>query len=76
MLLRVIFTVGFVVLAIRADENKRQTEVFIYVALAILFQPLLKIPLGRNIWNIVDVIVAVGLMMDIGRSFRKTNKNG
>lgn len=76
MLLRVIFTVGFAVLAIRADEDKRKTEVFIYVALTILFQPLLKIPLGRSIWNIVDVIVAVGLVMDIGRSFIKTNKYG
>lgn len=76
MLLRLIFTIGFAVLAIRADVDKKQIEVFIYVALAILFQPLLKIPLGRTIWNIVDVIVAVGLVMDIARSFVKANKNG
>lgn len=30
-------------------------------ALAILFQPLIKIALGRTLWNLIDVIVAAGL---------------
>jgi hypothetical protein len=34
----------------------------IYLALALLFQPFLKISLGREIWQIVDVIVAVFLL--------------
>ena len=32
-------------------------------ALALLFQPFLKIVLGRVMWNIVDVLVALGLIM-------------
>nr|WP_253312984.1 DUF6804 family protein [Chryseobacterium sp. HSC-36S06] len=36
--------------------------VWIYLFLAILFQPFVKIALGRNIWNIVDVAVAIGLI--------------
>lgn len=30
----------------------------LFLALAILFQPVIKIPLGRTIWNVVDVVVA------------------
>lgn len=37
----------------------------VYGALALLFQPLLKIALGRELWNIVDVIVGIGLLISI-----------
>ena len=30
----------------------------LFLALAILFQPVIKIPFGRTIWNVVDVVVA------------------
>ena len=54
------------------DEYKKgnQLKAFIYVALAILFQPLLKISLGRIIWNIVDVLVAIWLIVEA-----KTSEN-
>ena len=32
-------------------------------ALALLFQPFLKIVLGRVMWNIVDVLVALGVII-------------
>lgn len=32
-------------------------------SLALLFQPFFKIALGRIIWNIVDVIVAIALVL-------------
>lgn len=35
---------------------------FAFAALAILFQPFFKIALGRTIWNIVDVAVAIALI--------------
>ena len=35
----------------------------VFGALALLFQPLLKISLGRIVWNIVDVVVAVLLLV-------------
>ena len=31
-------------------------------ALALLFQPFLKIHLGRGVWNVVDVIAAIALV--------------
>lgn len=39
------------------------TETFIYGALALLFQPFFKISLGREMWNIVDVVVGIGLVI-------------
>lgn len=57
--------VGFAILAYQADEQGRQTEMIIYAGLALLFQPFFKIALGREIWNIVDVIVGTGLLISI-----------
>ena len=57
--------IGFVVLAYRAHQQGRQTEMVIYAALALLFQPFFKIALGRSIWIIVDVVVGLGLIASI-----------
>ncbi len=57
--------VGFVILAYQANQLGRQTEMIIYGGLALLFQPFFKIALGREIWNIVDVIVGIGLLISI-----------
>ena len=34
-------------------------------AFALLFQPFMKISLGREVWNVVDVIVAVLLIVSV-----------
>ncbi|MBK7109533.1 MAG: hypothetical protein IPH61_10515 [Bacteroidetes bacterium] len=57
--------IGFAVLAYKAHEQGRQTEMIIYGGLALLFQPLFKIALGREMWNIVDVVVGIGLLISI-----------
>jgi len=57
--------VGFALLAYNANEQGHKREVIIYVCLAILFQPLIKIALGRVVWNVVDVIVAIGLILSM-----------
>ena len=57
--------VGFSVLAYQANQQNRQTEMIIYIGLALLFQPFFKIALGREIWNIVDVIVAICLLVSV-----------
>ncbi|MFA9220736.1 MAG: DUF6804 family protein [Sediminibacterium sp.] len=63
--------VGFGLLAIGASNEGRQTEMFIYGALALLFQPFFKIALGREVWNVVDVIVGAGLLISIFISKKK-----
>lgn len=59
---RFVGMLGFAILAYYSYEQKRNVEVIIYVALAMLFQPFVKVAWGRTIWNVVDVIVAIGLI--------------
>lgn len=42
--------------------NKAMLTV-VFAALALLFQPFIKIALGRTMWNVVDVIVAIVLVV-------------
>ena len=44
-----------------------------YGALALLFQPFVKVALGRAMWNVTDVVVALGL---IGLYLYENNKAG
>lgn len=39
-----------------------------FASLAVLFQPFIKIALGRTMWNIIDVVVAVVLVWMVVRS--------
>jgi len=57
--------VGFGVLAYQSYKDENKTELIIYCALALLFQPIFKIALGRELWNIIDVIVGIGLILSI-----------
>lgn len=63
----------FAYLAYSSNEENKKNEAFIYIGLAILFQPLIKIALGRTIWNIVDIIVGTFLIVSIFRD-NKVNK--
>ena len=62
---RFIALIGFAILAYQALQEGRQTEVIIYAVLAILFQPFFKIALGRDLWNVVDVLVGVCLVVSV-----------
>jgi hypothetical protein len=57
--------IGFAILAYKAKEKGSQNEIIIYVGLSLLFQPFFKIALGRQGWNIVDLIVGIGLIVSI-----------
>lgn len=63
--------VGFAYLAFSVSSKKNKNEVFIYIALALLFQPFIKIALGRTLWNIVDVLVGVALLVSLRTSKAK-----
>ena len=70
-LVRFAATAAFVYLSYDYFKAKKDTLGFIFAALAVLFQPFFKIALGRVIWNVVDVVVAVGLFYLIVAAFRK-----
>ncbi|MGR7813792.1 DUF6804 family protein [Lacinutrix undariae] len=62
--------VAFVIFGVFAYETREvepKIELFIYIGLALLFQPFFKIALGRELWNIVDVIVGLGLILSVFR---------
>jgi cell shape-determining protein MreD len=67
--------IGFTYLAYSANQQTNKNEVFIYIALALLFQPIIKIALGRIIWNIVDVIVGLGLLVSLVISKKQKETN-
>lgn len=73
-LVRFLSLIGFGILAFVANQKGRQTEALIYIALAILFQPLIKISLGRTLWNIVDLVVGIGLLLDLFGVITNENK--
>ena len=59
---RFVALIGFAILSYKAYEKDKKSEMIIYGSLALLFQPFFKIALGREIWNLVDVIVGAGLI--------------
>lgn len=72
-LVRFAAMMSFVYLAYSAKEENKNNEIFVYIALAILFQPFIKIALGRTIWNIVDLIVSIGLVISVIQNSKKLN---
>ena len=68
---RIAATIGFVLLAYDAYEKGSKIQTIVYIGLAILFQPLIKVALGRTIWNIVDVIVTIMLLVSLLKLRRK-----
>ena len=61
-LVRFVAIVAFGVMAYKYHEEKKDVLMVVFGALALLFQPFFKVALGRTMWNIVDVIVAIGLI--------------
>ncbi len=54
----------FFVLAAMEEFNAENTQIgYVFIGLAILFQPLFKIALGRELWNAVDILVGIGLVV-------------
>lgn len=61
-LVRFISAAVFGLYAYHYYEKEEKLLFFIFLSLAVLFQPLIKIKLGRDIWNFVDVAVALWLI--------------
>jgi hypothetical protein len=54
--------ISFTVFAIHYYNKKQKNLMVVFGALALFFQPFIKIALGRVMWNIVDVFVAILLL--------------
>ncbi len=75
--IRLASAAGFIFLANESADNKNRIWLYIYISLAILFQPIIKFSLGRDMWNIVDIVVAVFLIFSLfsGKKLTKNNNN-
>ena len=64
-LFRYIAMVGFAILAYYQYEKKNIPLVILFAALVLLFQPIIKVPMGRQSWIMIDLVVAIGLVVSI-----------
>lgn len=62
VLVRFCATIIFICMAVSYGDKDMTAKAVLAGALALLFQPFFKVALGRVMWNIVDVIVAIGLI--------------
>ena len=70
-LVRFIAMVAFAYLAYLEFNSKSIDRMVVFIALAVLFQPFVKIALGRAVWNIVDVAVACYLLYLSFKTYKK-----
>jgi hypothetical protein len=52
----------FVYAAYHENESGKKEMTIVFILLALLFQPFFKVTLGRALWNIVDVVIGLGLL--------------
>ena len=62
-LVRVLATMVFGIYAYRCFAVKKEGLTLVFATLALLFQPFAKVGFNRVTWNIIDVIVAIGLIV-------------
>ena len=72
-LVRFLSTLVLGVMAFRYYQESKEWLSYTCGTLALLFQPFYKIALGRTVWNIVDVIVAIGLIALFFYEWKKGN---
>ena len=72
--IRFLALIGFSILAYLSSIKKNQIMVFIFGALALLFQPFLKISIGRDLWNIVDIVTGLFLIISLFLTEKNTQK--
>lgn len=57
--------IGFAILAKNENDEENELMMYFYLSSAILINPIFKIALGRELWNIIDLIWAVILVWSI-----------
>lgn len=64
-LVRFFGMIGFGILAVGEKDKGNETVFIIFVISAILINPIVKIPLGRTLWNVLDVVWAILLALSL-----------
>lgn len=61
--IRIVSMIAFAIMAYLYYDKNVMPLAITFGGLALLFQPFIKVALGRTMWNVVDVVVAVGLVV-------------
>jgi len=64
-LVRIFGTIGFAYLAYVDYKSKMKFTPYVFVIAAILLNPIFKISFGRSMWNVIDVILALILLLTL-----------
>ena len=75
MLVRFVMMVAFGIMAYRYYVDNKTIASYVFGALALLFQPIYKMALGRVVWNVVDVIVALLLIAMFIMEWKRAKRN-
>jgi hypothetical protein len=73
-LVRFLGMLGFAFLAFDEHENNNQGMFIFWLLSALLINPFIKVALGRTLWNIVDVIWAILLIISALKTTDSNNK--
>jgi hypothetical protein len=65
---------GFGYLAYKRYSKESKDMTILYIILAVLFQPFFKLALGREMWNIVDVLVAIFLIYRVYKNIKNKDE--
>jgi len=64
-LIRFLGMVGFSFLAYKSNQREHITLAVVWTSSAILINPIIKIALGRELWNLIDIFWSVLLITSI-----------
>ena len=61
-ILKLVLALGFLLIAYDAYKEERIFKAIIFLILAIVFQPIVAIPLGKAIWYVIQLAVLLWLI--------------
>jgi hypothetical protein len=71
---RAIGMIGFAWLAYMDSSKENKTLMIVWIGSALIINPIFKVSLGRALWNVVDVIWAVVLIISIFVDVKQNKK--
>lgn len=62
---RIAMTFGFSYLAYYANKLNKENEFIPYIVAVMVFQPFATVYLSKITWNVIDVVIGIGLLSTI-----------
>jgi len=72
---RAIGMVGFALLAYIDGQKPNKSLMIVWICSALIINPIFKVSLGRTLWNVLDVIWAIGLIITIIYEYKDYSKD-